>query len=208
MSGQRIGCGTNINYMPYLMNSYVLHCFCQPDDREEDAFSMMLFQYVTKLTLAVSRSNVQRKKYPSDKTEWFWCWRAYMKISLNFYQLPNKALLHSACGEGQPRPPVILQDCHPGSGVNSQSALGVASKGRQCTLTGVLIQPLLRAQPHPSDRSKWDVKSRPWAAGQDNSECPAPLWALRGADWATLLGPLPVFHSALILRSHLKLTSA
>lgn len=61
---------------PIWMNSYVLYCFCQPDDREEDvAFSMMLFQYVTKLTLAVSRSNVQRKKYPSDKTEWFWCWR-------------------------------------------------------------------------------------------------------------------------------------
>lgn len=131
--------------------------------------------------------------------------KAYMKISLlTFYQLPNKALLHSACGEGQPRPPVILQDCHPGSGVNSQSALGVAPKGRQCTLTGVLIHTLLgTASP------RWQVKvgCKIQAPEQQVRTIPnvQPTLEPPGELTEQLAGTsLPVFHGALILRSHLK----
>ena len=39
--------------------------------------------------------------------------KAYMKISLlTFSHLPNKALLHSACGEDQPRPAWKYSLCH------------------------------------------------------------------------------------------------
>ena len=45
------------------MNPQVLHCACKPDKREEDvAFSMMLFQCVSKLNSTFLGSHFQKKK--------------------------------------------------------------------------------------------------------------------------------------------------
>lgn len=120
---------------------------------------MMLFQYVTKLTLAVSRSNVQRK-YPSGQDWVILCWRRHKTASW-FLPASEQGSVYKCRGLGpaQANPwscrtvtqawgqPTVRSGCCPQRGSTVYLDWGVDTH-------------TLRAQaPHPM--SKWDVKSRP-----------------------------------------------
>lgn len=129
--------------------------------------------------------------------------KAYMKISLlTFSHLPNKALLHSACGEDQPRPACRPEGLSPRSWGQLTVRSGCCPKGKTVDLARGVDQ----AQPHPSGWSKWGCEIQAPSQQVRTIWNAHPTLELPGELTEQLAGTtLPSFHSVLILRSHLKI---